>query len=332
MVSAVVPARNEARNIERLVRSLAAEEEIAEVIVVNDESADATGAILARLAAELPVLRVLQTGGLPQGWVGKSYAASKGAAEARGAWLLFTDADTLHLPGATARALHDAQRTGAALVSYSPEQETPTWWERALIPFVFCQLAQQYAFSEVSSAESPAAAANGQYLLIRRDAYDAIGGHTGVSSHVLEDVELARRAKQAGYRLHFAPGPGIVRARMYSTLREMWQGWTKNLYPLMGGTRAALWSQLIAVVPWLGLGLLLLGFVHSALAVLGLLVLIGRHAAYAALLRRNGYPLSRSLYYLPAVVLYAAVLVASARRYASGRVVWKGREYSVGAP
>jgi len=176
--------------------------------------------------------------------------------------------------------------------------------------------------------------------LIRRDAYEAIGGHGGVAGEVLEDVALARRAKQAGYRIYFAPGLGIARVRMYRSFAAMWQGWTKNLYPLMGGTAGegkggvvgGVARELLGVIPWIPLVSLALGLVHRVFAILGLVLLAGRHAAYAALLRRSRFPISRILYYMPAVVLYSAVLVVSAWRYSRGTVVWKGREYPVGTP
>ncbi len=331
-VSAIVPARNEESNIARAVVSLTAQPEIAEIIVINDQSTDRTAAVLAELAPGVPQLCVLETQELPAGWVGKNYAVSLGAARAGGDWLLFTDADAEHLPGSTARALADAQTSGAALVSYSPEQETRTWWERAMIPFVYARLAQQFSFAQVNDPGSRVAAANGQYLLIRRDAYQTIGGHQGVSGDVLEDVALARRAKQAGFRLYFAPGQGIARVRMYRSFAAMWQGWTKNLYPLLGGSLRSVMRELFSVIPWISLALFMLAGIHRAFPVLGLALLAGRHAAYAAILRRNRFPISHVLYYVPAVLLYSAALIASARRYARGTVVWKGREYSVGTP
>lgn len=331
-VSAIVPARDEEATIARAVGSLAAQPEIAEIIVVNDQSTDGTAAILNDLAARIPRLRVLDTHQLPAGWVGKNYALSLGAAQAAGEWLLFADADTLHLPGSTARALADAAASGAAQVSYSPEQEMRTWWERAMIPFVYCRLAQVFSFVEVSNPNSPTAAANGQYMLIRRDAYEAIGGHSGVSAEVLEDVALARRVKQAGYTLHFALGQGIARTRMYRSFAGMWQGWTKNLFPLLGGSSSAVMRELFWVFPWLALALILLFPVHRVFPALGLVLLAGRHAVYAAALRRNHFAISSILYYMPGVLLYTAALVSSARRYARGTVVWKGREYPVGTP
>src|ERR1700730_8597901 len=170
-VSAIVPARNEETTIAAAVSSLAAQPEIKEIIVVNDQSSDTTAAELEQLSSRYPQLRVLEIKELPNGWVGKNYAVSLGAAQATGDWLLFTDADGVHLPGSTARALADAAATGAGLVSYSPEQETRTWWERALIPFVYTRLAAKYSYDQVNDPDSPAAAASGQYLLIRSTDY-----------------------------------------------------------------------------------------------------------------------------------------------------------------
>jgi len=328
-VSAIVPARNEEATIAAAVESLAAQPEIKEIIVINDQSTDGTAAALTQLSSRYAQLRILETRELPSGWVGKNYAVSLGAAQATGDWLLFTDADGVHLPGSTAHALADAEETGAGLVSYSPEQETRSWWEKALIPFVYTRLAHKYSYGEVNHPDSTAAAASGQYLLIRREDYALIGGHAAVAGEVLEDVALARLAKQAGVRLRFASGNGIMRVRMYRTFAAMWQGWTKNLYPLMGGTSRAVGRELFRVVPWIPLLVLPLALAHLIWGALGVALLAGRHAAYAADLRRNRFPAPLALYYLPGVALYAAALLNSEWRYARGSVAWKGREYPV---
>jgi glycosyltransferase involved in cell wall biosynthesis len=328
-ISAIVPARNEEATIAAAVESLAAQPEIKEIIVINDQSTDGTAAALQQLSSQYVQLRVLETRELPSGWVGKNYAVSLGAAQATGDWLLFTDADGVHLPGSAAQAIADAAATGAGLVSYSPEQETRCWWEKALIPFVYTRLAHKYSYAEVNHPDSPAAAASGQYLLIRREEYLRIGGHGAVAGEVLEDVALARLAKQAGVRLHFASGNGIMRVRMYQTFAAMWQGWTKNLYPLMGGTSRAVGRELFRVVPWIPLLVLPLALLHLIWGMLSIALLAGRHAAYAADLRRNRFPAALALYYLLGVALYAATLLNSEWRYARGSVAWKGRNYPV---
>ena len=249
-ISVIIPARNEEDNIEACVASLATQPEIGEIIVVNDQSTDRTGEILARLLKAVPKLKILESTSLPAGWIGKNHAAWLGAQAANCEWLLFTDADTVHSPDATKRALQDARDFSATLVSYSPEQITGSFAERALIPFIYCRLARKFDFVRVNDPSLPDAAANGQFLMIHRDAYEKVGGHRAGADAVLEDVVLARRVKHAGFRLRFASGQGIVQTRMYRSFAAMWQGWTKNIYLLLGGTRKGILQELLLAFPW----------------------------------------------------------------------------------
>ena len=330
-ISVIVPARNEEPTIAACIESLALQPEIAEILVVNDQSTDKTADIVRGLTATIPRLRLLETNGVPPGWVGKNNAVALGASKAAQPWLLFTDADAELQPGATAGALQVAQKTGAALISYSPEQITESWYEKALIPFIYCRLSKKFSYATVNDPASPDAAANGQFLLIRRDAYDAIGGHASVASEILEDVALARRAKATGYRLAFNSGKGIVRVRMYRSFASMWEGWTKNLYPLMGGARLATLRELESTFPWIPFLVILLGIKFPLAMFLGVWLLIFRQINYGSELTRNQFPFSLILYYVPAVFLYAAVLWSSFRHHARGKVSWKGREYPVQA-
>ncbi|MHB8755581.1 MAG: glycosyltransferase family 2 protein [Candidatus Acidiferrales bacterium] len=207
-ISAIIPARDEEENIEASVASLASQTEIAEIIVVNDQSEDRTGEILARLSKSVPKLKILESGTLPTDWVGKNHAVWLGAQAAECEWMLFTDADTVHFAGSAHRALEDARAFDVALVSYSPEQVTQSFAACALIPFIYCRLSRKFDFARVNDPSAPDAAANGQFLLIRRDAYEKIGGHRAVAGEVLEDVALARRVKQEGFRLHSHRGRG----------------------------------------------------------------------------------------------------------------------------
>ncbi|MBZ5501375.1 MAG: glycosyltransferase family 2 protein [Acidobacteriia bacterium] len=341
MVSAIIPARNEEASIARAVESVAAQPEVGEVIVVNDQSSDQTGAILGELAARIPKLKVLEVATLPAGWVGKNYAASLGAAVATGDWLLFTDADTYHLSGAMRRALADAAGHDAVLVSYSPEQEMETFWERALIPFVYGRLAARFSFARVNDPRRPDAAANGQFLLLLRDVYQAVGGHAAVAGTILEDVALARRVKQQGWGIYFTAPIGVVRTRMYRSFGAMWQGWTKNLYPLVGGDVKSLSLEYVEVFPFLEAGVSLgaLSFFGGLkgsllLPMLGLLagLFLYMHLRYAVTLYRNLYPLSHIQYYLPGACLYGAALIASWWKNTRGVVAWKGRTYAVRTP
>lgn len=331
-VTAIVPARNEEAVIAVCVESLAGQPEIAEIFVVDDQSTDATANIVRDLAQKIPKLRLLESPGLPDGWVGKNHALWIGVQQANSPWLLFTDADAEHEKNSAAQALQIAQQHDAVLVSFSPEQITQHWYEKALIPYIFLRLAKHFSYEKVNDPKSPAAAANGQFLMMRRDVYYAIGGHSGVAGEVLEDVALAMRAKAAGHRIWFASGKGIVRVRMYRSFQSMWQGWKKNLYRLIGGTPWSVVREMESNLPWIPFLLILAGLKYPFLLFLGVLFLIIRQTTYGLDLARNQYPFSFIFYYVPAVALYVAVLWASYRSHVNGRIQWKGREYSVGAP
>jgi cellulose synthase/poly-beta-1,6-N-acetylglucosamine synthase-like glycosyltransferase len=331
-VTAIVPARNEEAVIAKCIMSLACQQEITEILVVNDQSTDGTANVVRSLMEKIPNLRLLESGGLPDGWVGKNYALWVGVQQAKCAWLLFTDADAEHEKNSVSRALQIVHEQGAALISFSPEQITGTWYEKALIPYIYLRLAKRFSYEQVNDPNSRAAAANGQFLMMRRDVYDAIGGHSSVAGEVLEDVALAMRAKAAGHRISFGSGKGIVRVRMYRSFPEMWQGWKKNLYRLMGGTPWAVFREMETNLPWIPVLLIVAGLKYPFLLFVGVLFLIARQTSYGLDLARNQYPFSFIFYYVPAVALYVGVLWASYQSYVHGRIQWKGREYSVGAP
>ncbi len=331
-VTAIVPARNEEAVIAGCITSLACQPEITEILVVNDQSTDATASVVRHLMEKIPNLRLLEAGGLPDGWVGKNHALCVGVQEAKGVWLLFTDADAEHERDSVSRALHIAQECGAALVSFSPEQVTDTWCEKALIPYIYLRLAKRFSYENVNDPKSSAAAANGQFLMMRRDVYEAIGGHSSVAGEVLEDVAIAMRVKSAGQRICFGSGKGIVRVRMYRSFGTLWQGWKKNLYRLMGGTPWAVIREMESNLPWIPFLLIVLGLKYPLVLFLGVLLLIARQTSYGLDLVRNQYPFSLIFYYVPGLALYIGVLWASYRGHVNGRIQWKGREYSVGAP
>ena len=340
-VSVIIPARNEAANIARVVRSLAQQQDIGEILVVDDQSTDRTGEILAGLQVEIPLLRTLRVESLPEGWLGKTHAAAQGARAATGDWLLFTDADTEHLAGSLAELLQRAEDERADLLSVSPGQETPTWWEKSVIPCVYVKLASLFRFEEVSDPHSPAAAANGQYLLVRREIYERSGGHAAVKSEILEDVELARRIKALGGKLLFLPGAQWVRTRMYHTYREMRQGWTKNLYLLYGGNLSRMWAAVASL--WLLDVLPVLAFVAACLWVAfgragsvvtlmaaGLCFLaLAREWNYGRALARLGFDPVLASYQPIGAALLGALMLGSWRAHRSmGSIEWKGRHYA----
>ncbi len=337
-VAAIVPARNEEATISQCVESLAQQPEITEIVVINDQSTDRTVKIVLELMRKHARLRLIEATPLPPRWVGKNHAVWQGSRTAKDDWLLFTDADVLHEKHSVSRALEIASEQNASLVSFSPKQITESWYEKSLIPAIYCRLAKKFSFERVNDPQNKSAAANGQFLLISRAAYDAVGGHASIASEVLEDVALAQRVKQAGYRIWFGSGQGSVRVRMYRTFAAMWEGWKKNLYRLMGADPASTTAEIaIAMVP-----ILVGAAIVVTIAILSrdwLPTLIGAvialavwHLFYSRELAANQFSRTLTCYGLPGKFLYAAVLWASYRSYQKGSLWWKGREYPVGTP
>jgi hypothetical protein len=227
------------------------------------------------------------------------------------------------------------------LLSLSPGQVTPTWWEKAVIPLVYANLARLYRFEDVSDPGSSAAAANGQYLLIRREAYARVGGHQAIRAEILEDVELAKRVKAAGGKVLFLPGAAWVRTRMYRTFREMWSGWSKNLFLIYGRSLAKILKTLtelcaLDVLPQVVLVVLLMwllsgrvdGIVVGA-ALACLLLVVVRHAGYLRAVTHLGFDSGVAPWRFEGSVIFGALLINSVIAYRLSHYVdWKGRRYS----
>ena len=321
-ISVIIPARNEEENLAACLASLTTQTGVDfEIIVVNDQSTDRTPEI----ARSFPTVRLIEAGPVPAGWTGKNNAVATGARAAHGSWLLFTDADTVHLPGSLSRALEEAKENKADLLSYSPRQIAVTFWEMAVLPVVFAELGRQYPLNKVSDPASPIAAANGQYLLIRREVYEAVGGHAAVASSILEDVALASAVKSSGYKIRFRYAADAVCTRMYRNFRQLREGWTKNLALLFPTpAKRALKIASLWMSTWVMVGALELwgrGHWWDGAAIAPLLYLTMR-------LKRSNFTWSASilgaLFGIPA---FAYLLVRSQRAHANNKIAWKGRTY-----
>lgn len=227
-VSVIVPARDEARNLGRLLESLVAGP-AREILVVEGGSQDATRAIAEDWARRDPRVRVVEEPPLPPGWVGKCWACWVGRREAGGAWLLFTDADTAHHPETLSRAVAHAERTGAAYVTGLTRQELGSFAERVSMPPIFALVQTAAGGAGHAALSDPEhAIANGQFVLVRAEAYDRLGGHEAVKGSVVEDLAFARLAARAGARGAFVSLDDLVRVRMYTGWREVFAGWRKS--------------------------------------------------------------------------------------------------------
>jgi chlorobactene glucosyltransferase len=336
----IVPARNEALNIGRCVRSLLATQYSAfEVIVVDDHSTDATAEMALAVAPSDSRLTVLANPDLPNGWFGKQWACTNGAAVARGTLLLFTDADTEHAPDLLPRAVNALLQSKADLLSVAGRQEMRSFWERVLQPQVFWMLLARYGGTDsVSRAQRPEdVIANGQFMLLRRDAYEAVGGHEAVRDKVAEDLALAQLLHSRDYAVHLVRGDDQLSTHMYASLSELVAGWGKNVYAggidaMPGGALGKLIFPLVlplvplmSVIPVLALVLVLSGAIGGGWVIWSSLC-VGASLLWWVLIYR-GFHQSIAyavLYPLGAAVLLYIIVGAIVR---GRRVGWKGRQY-----
>ncbi len=332
-LSVIVPARNEADVLRPCLESLLAQSEPGfavaedwELLLVDDGSTDATRSIALGLAD----VTVLDPEPLQPGWTGKANAVWTAARKSQGEWLLFTDADTIHTPGNLQRAMHEAQHAGVVMLSYSPRQVVTGLWQRALMPLIFSELALAYPPEKVSDPSSRVAAANGQFLMVQRDAYFQVGGHSAVSGSLLEDVDLALLLKRRKFPIRFRYAPDALSTRMYRTFGAMIEGWTKNLarlfaLPVMMAGWKALDLLLILGLPWLLWHFFSRPIAPYALALVWIRVL-WRFYSRVAKSNFSALDCALSLFALP---LFCLLLVRSWWQHTvRSEVAWKGRAYS----
>jgi len=353
-ITVIVPARNEARSIGECISSLLSSTYPSFDVVLVDDCSDDGTADLARTAADgvpggLDRLSVVDGQPLPAGWFGKPWACLQGYRAARGQVLLFTDADTWHGPDLLARCMAAVGRDRLDALTLLAWQRMESFWERAVQPQVFFMIGWRYGnvrrlYNPV--IEAPRrwrdAIANGQFILMRRDAYEAVGTHACVAGEVVEDLRLAQEVVKAGQRFALLdPGPAL-QTRMYRSFADLAQGWTKNLWT--GGVQAfgGSWAK---VLPWVGAALILLTWVVPSAVLLGggALALLGQSPGVAVLvwsaavtglsvafwsvgMRRFHAPGRYGLTYPLGAAVLACLLVRSALR--GTRIEWKGRRYS----
>lgn len=348
-VSVIVPARNEAREIVGCLDSLAASRyPDFEIVVVDDRSGDGTAA----LARTVPPgnarrIRVVDGRPLPEGWFGKPWACWQGYREARGELLLFTDADTRHAPDLLARAAAFVEERVASGgepvggVSVLGRQILETFWERVVMPHVLLLLVLR--FPDLREEPGPKrwreAIASGQHILVRREAYEAVGGHEAVRGEVVEDLRIAQELARSGTPLAVRLAEASMATRMYRSLGEMVEGWSKNLFTGMrqsvppGGRPwvvpgilaflGGLWLLPPVVVAAAAGSVLSTGWGGGALTAVAVSV-----AGWARASARFGIPRRYALLYPLGAAVAGAIILRSWVR--GSRIEWKGREYGDG--
>lgn len=338
-VTAIIPARDEEATLADCLESVRRQSyPNLDIVVVDDRSRDGTSAIAARFAAADPRVTVLTIAELPAGWTGKTHALHVASARARGDWLWFLDADTRHTPESLSVVMEYARSHGASLASLIPEMRCETFWERVVQPLMGIVLMRSFPLFRVNSARRPIAFANGQYLLVERSAYEAVGGHEAVRERFVEDISLAERIKRSGRRIRVAVGPEISSTRMYASLPQIVQGWSRILYdalgrkpwPLVGKiVEPLIFSQTALIALVIGLAslshstafsfwMLALAFVHLLLQI-SVLYRMYRMTSPTTAWSAVWYPLAG---FISDWILIKAIIMC-----ATGRVIWRGTSY-----
>lgn len=341
-LSVIIPARNEERSLPACLASLLTQSEPGfalgeqwELIIVNDDSTDDTRMIAAQAAASHNGVILLDAPSLDLSsngeFTGKSNACWTGAQAARGRHLLFTDADTIHETNNISRSLREADRHKAVLLSYSPRQVVTGFWQHAVMPLVFSELASVYPPKQVNDPARRLAAANGQFILVERDAYFSVGGHRAVGKNVLEDVALAHNIKRGPRIIRLRYAPEALSTRMYWSTAEMIEGWTKNL--------ALLFPKPIALALWRIVDVLLffgLPFIAFSLYWLQpwqrsviLLIWVRTLWRFYSRVARSNFPAFDVAISILGIPLFVYLLLRSVMHHRVKKtIVWKGRNYN----
>jgi chlorobactene glucosyltransferase len=336
-VAVLVPVRNEILNIDLCLAGLSAQAGLphpATIIVVDDGSQDGTGAAVQRHIATHPTIRLIDAGPLPAGWAGKPHACWRGALAAEGDWLCYVDADVRVEPELIASAVTTAEAHGIDMLSLQPRQELGGFWERVVIPAGLLVLACAKRFEPASQD-----IVNGQFLLVRRNAYFAVGGHCAVRSEICEDRALAERIRERGFILQVLAAPHLAHTRMYRDLNSLWQGFAKNSSDILGSVGETLIAAAaVLVFTWSALLLPLwalsaTGAAPSAarvagavLAMVGTGVVVGIHVGTVRHLR---VPAIFGLTFTIGYTAVACLACHSVVTLRTGRVTWKGRTYQL---
>lgn len=341
LVSVIIPARNEEQRVKACLEAVLAQDYPRfEVIVVDDRSEDRTAEIVEGLARTDDRVRRVRGKPLPSGWAGKCHAIHQGVEMAEGTWLLMLDTDTYLEPHCLSATVQDAIAKEVDLYTLIFEAQCQSFWEKVCQPLFFQFILMAMPLHKVNDPEGKEAAAPGPFLLFRRSTYEAIGGHAGMKDEVVEDLRLAQRIKEEGYRLHVVNAVPLATSRRRIGLKEIWHGWSRVLYSGLGK------SPLIGLLAFLGMGLFLLlpWFVapyslweiftgNTGPARIALLSLGLTHCFVFLAIRKMlhvFYRLDMTKAWLQplAVVIAMAILVNSMLREGGSRtVVWRGRRY-----
>jgi chlorobactene glucosyltransferase len=341
MVSAIIPAKDEQETIADCLTTVQAQSyPNLEILVVDDRSTDRTPEIVRAIASADPRVRLISIEDLPPGWTGKTHALHVAAGQARGEWFWFVDADTRHEPDSLSIVLEYARSHDAALASLLPEMRCESFWESVAQPLLGIVLIQSYPLFWANDPSKKLAFANGQYILIAREAYQLAGGHEGVRDKFVEDIYLARAVKRVGLSSRTAIAHGIGSTRMYTSLPQFIRGWSRILYDALGrnpwklllqGLDPLFFSQSAHIALVAALVMLAIGQPAGPFAWWLLTLSVAHHVlAYTCLKRLYvlSVPQTKHVAWYPlAGLVLDVILFRAIRMCLTGKVTWRGTSY-----
>jgi hypothetical protein len=340
LVTAIIPAKDEEASLPGCLASVLAQTyPNLEILIVDDRSTDRTPEIARAAAAADPRVRLIPVDHLPAGWTGKTHALQVAAGQARGSWFWFLDADTRHEPENLSVVMEYARGHSAALASLLPEMRCETFWEAVVQPLAGIVLIQSFPLFWVNDDRKKLAFANGQYILIRRDAYESAGGHRAVRDRFVEDIALAGRVKGLGLPIRVAVAHGLGSTRMYASLGQLVRGWSRILYDALGRSPWRLLAKVLDPLVFSQSGHVAMAAALVMLAAgtpgpfpLWLLGLSVAHHVLSYTVLRRLYlltvPGSRHVAWFPVANLVMDwVLVRAMLMCLTGRVTWRGTAY-----
>jgi len=329
-VSVLLPLRNEAHRVTPCLEALLAQEGVdeLEIIVLDDGSTDGTADVVRNVVGTDPRVKLLDADDVdpPQGWLGKPWACHRLAAEANGSVLVFVDADVVLAPHAVAASVSLLRESGTQLVSPYPRQLAESPLERLTQPLVNWSWMATLPMMLAETRNPAFAAAIGQFLVIDAVAYRAAGGHESVKGHVVEDVEVLRSLKRAGFRGLPVHGGDIATCRMYNGAVEVYDGYTKSLWSVFGSTPGAVGGVAAMLMIYVLPPVAAVVARDRATRAWGALGYASSVAGRAMVARRTGERMWPDVLVMPASMgAFATLTVASLLRRRRGSTTWKGR-------
>jgi glycosyltransferase involved in cell wall biosynthesis len=347
-VSIIVPTRNETNRIKKCIKSLASQTYPKLEVLVVDGSSDNTPDVIKKAIEGNPRFRLIKQKKLPSDWIGKPHALQQGSSIARGKWLLFIDADTIHDPRIVENAVQYATANNLDMLSLMPQLICESFWEKVIQPIPMGLLLFLCPSVRINNPKSKAAAAFGPFILIRHSIFKKIGGYKKIRDKIVDDVELGKLVKHSGFRIAMINGQDMIKVRMYEKFDDMWEGWSKNiywgltnLYDIKSKVSRVLFAVAgllsifgIYVFPFLAVIFsFILALLTNAIPLYYLLffpltwMLITFIQAYVQKLYK-GYPKYAPLSFLGGIVALGMFFNSACRTLSGKGVKWKGRTYS----